>query len=67
MVTINQVLDQETAMNRLDRTWANVKAVQLDDPESLLADVPNTTRRVEAACAGGHLMDRRSRKTSLLD
>ena len=40
MVTINQVLDQETAMIVVTELGHVAKAAKLDDPESLLADVP---------------------------
>src|SRR6266853_1978244 len=40
MVTINQVLDQETAMIVVTEMGHVAKAAKLDDPESLLADVP---------------------------
>src|SRR5256886_2783093 len=40
MVTINQVLDQETAMIVVTEMGHTAKAAKLDDPESLLADVP---------------------------
>ncbi len=39
MVTINQVLDQDTAMILVTELGHNVIAAKLDDPESLLADV----------------------------
>jgi translation initiation factor IF-2 len=38
MVTINQVLDQETAMIVVTEMGHSAKAAKLDDPESLLAD-----------------------------
>src|SRR5438094_7387189 len=40
MVTINQVLDQETAMIVVTEMGHVAKAAKLDDPESLLADAP---------------------------
>jgi translation initiation factor IF-2 len=38
MVTINQVLDQETAMIVVTEMGHSAKAAKLDDPESMLAD-----------------------------
>src|SRR5499427_3599157 len=40
MVTINQVLDQETAMIVVTEMGHTAKAAKLDDPESLLAETP---------------------------
>jgi len=41
MVTINQVLDQDTAMIVVTEMGHSAKAAKLDDPESLLADAPD--------------------------
>jgi translation initiation factor IF-2 len=41
MVTINQVLDQETAMIVVTEMGHAPKAAKLDDPESMLADAPD--------------------------
>ena len=54
MVTINQVLDQETAMIVVTEMGHVAKAAKLDDPESLLRRSRASRGRVEAACARGH-------------
>ena len=38
MVTINQVLDQETAMIVVEEMGHKAKAAKLDDPDALLAE-----------------------------
>ena len=38
MVTINQVLDQETAMILAEEMGHKAKAAKLDDPDALLAE-----------------------------
>ncbi len=38
MVTINQVIDQDTAMNVVDEMGQNAKRAKLDDPESFLTE-----------------------------
>ena len=39
MVTINQVLDQETAMIVVEEMGHKAKAAKLDDPDALLAEI----------------------------
>ena len=55
MVTINQVLDQETAMILVEELGHKAKAAKLDDPGfAARRDAGGARRRVAAASAGGH-------------
>ena len=44
MATINQVLDQETAMILVEEMGHKAKAAKLDDPESFLAETRRAGR-----------------------
>ena len=55
MVTINQVLDQETAMIVVEEMGHKAKAAKLDDPEAfLVGSAPEAADASEPRAAGGH-------------
>ena len=54
MVTINQVLDQETAMIVVEEMGHKAKPAKLDEPDAMLAEAEAANVVAEPRAAGGH-------------
>jgi translation initiation factor IF-2 len=66
MVTINQPLDQDTAMIMVEEMGHKAIVAALDDPEAFTDDEVSTAGRVPAARARGHRDGPRGPRQDLL-